>query len=207
MPGKKKCRILREIRQKIADENDIPFVTEECRYKGDCKGTCPKCESELRYLEQQLEKRRALGKKVTVSALALGLAATVGGCFFDRTATSGVPENSPTSSGTEIELGGAVAPTDGTTAPDDGSATEKEFFPLEGDVECDPETAYEPEDNANAPVYGPPETEAPETEAPETEAPETKAGPKTTTRYDPGQNVEANVYGPPQMMESIANDG
>ena len=34
MSGKKKCKILREIRQKIADENDIPFVTEECRFKG-----------------------------------------------------------------------------------------------------------------------------------------------------------------------------
>ena len=80
MLGKKKCKILREIRQKIADENDIPFVTEECRYKHDCKGTCPKCEAELRYLEQQLEKRRNLGKTVTVSALALGMAASLGGC-------------------------------------------------------------------------------------------------------------------------------
>ena len=198
MAGKKKCKILREIRQKIANENDIPFVTEECRYKGDCKGTCPKCESELRYLEQQLEKRRALGKKVTVSALALGLMATAGGCFFERTTTSGVPENSPTSSGTEIELGGAVGPTDDTE-----TTTEEEFFPLEGDVAYIPETEYTPEDNANATVYGPPVTEAPATEAQETKAQETK----TTTKYDPGKNVEANVYGPPQMMESIADDG
>ena len=51
MRGKKKCRLLREIRQRIAQENDIPLVTEECEYKGDCRGTCPKCESELRYLE------------------------------------------------------------------------------------------------------------------------------------------------------------
>ena len=199
MAGKKKCKILREIRQKIADENDIPFVTEECRYKGDCKGTCPKCESELRYLEQQLEKRRSLGKKVTVSALALGLVAAAGGCFLDSTTTAGVPEYSPTSSGTEIELGGAVAPTDETTAPDDESTTEEEFFPLEGDVIYDPETEYDPADNTTPTVYGPPETEAPATKAPETKAP--------TTKYDPGKNVEANVYGPPQMMESIANDG
>ena len=80
MRGKKKCRLLREIRQKIADENDIPLVTEECRYRGDCRGTCPKCEAELRFLERQLEQRRALGKRVTVSALALGMAASVAGC-------------------------------------------------------------------------------------------------------------------------------
>ena len=47
MLGKKKCRILKEIRQKIADENDIPYVTHECKFQGECKGTCPRCESEL----------------------------------------------------------------------------------------------------------------------------------------------------------------
>ena len=50
MKGKNKCKILKEIRQKIADENDIPYVTRECTYRGDCKGTCPKCEAELLYL-------------------------------------------------------------------------------------------------------------------------------------------------------------
>ena len=80
MLGKKKCKMLREIRQKIANENDIPLVTEECKYKGDCKGTCPKCEAELKYLENQLEKRRALGKAVTVSAVALGLVSSLAGC-------------------------------------------------------------------------------------------------------------------------------
>ncbi len=55
MLGRAKCKILKEIRQTIADENDIPYVTRECTYQGDCSGTCPKCESELRYLEQELE--------------------------------------------------------------------------------------------------------------------------------------------------------
>ena len=59
MQGKQKCRILKEIRQRIADENDIPFVTQECRHQGNCSGTCPRCESELRYLEQQLAQRAA----------------------------------------------------------------------------------------------------------------------------------------------------
>lgn len=78
--------MLREIRQKIANENEIPLVTEECKYHGDCKGTCPKCEAELSYLEKQLEKRRALGKAVTVSAVALGLVSSLAGC---RPFTSG----------------------------------------------------------------------------------------------------------------------
>ena len=68
MRGKDKCKILKEIRQRIADENDIPYVTRECSYHGECTGTCPRCESELRYLEQQLERRRSLGKRVSVAA-------------------------------------------------------------------------------------------------------------------------------------------
>ena len=50
MFGKKKCKILKEIRKKIAEENDIPYVTRECTHKGECSGTCPRCEQELREL-------------------------------------------------------------------------------------------------------------------------------------------------------------
>ena len=80
MLGKEKCRILKEIRRRIADENDIPFVTEECTHKGNCRGTCPRCESELRYLEKQLARRTALGKTVTLAALCTGMALTTSGC-------------------------------------------------------------------------------------------------------------------------------
>ena len=66
MLGKQKCKILKEIRQKIADENDIPYVTRECTHQGNCSGTCPRCESELRYLENQLQIRSSLGKKIAV---------------------------------------------------------------------------------------------------------------------------------------------
>lgn len=80
MHGKAKCKILKEIRRRIAAENEIPFVTRECTYQGNCKGTCPKCEAELRYLEQQLEKRQRLGKAVAVSALSLGLLTSAAAC-------------------------------------------------------------------------------------------------------------------------------
>lgn len=80
MLGKQKCKILKEIRQRIADENDIPFVTSECRHQGHCSGTCPKCESELRYLEDQLQRRTSLGKRVTVTALCAGMILTAAGC-------------------------------------------------------------------------------------------------------------------------------
>ena len=80
MLGKRKCEILKEIRQRIADENEIPFKTHECNFKGECSGTCPRCESELHYLEKQLEKRISLGKKVKIGMLCAGMALTVAGC-------------------------------------------------------------------------------------------------------------------------------
>ena len=80
MLGKRKCEILKEIRQRIADENEIPFKTHECHFHGECSGTCPRCESELNYLERQLEKRISLGKKVKIGMLCAGMALSVAGC-------------------------------------------------------------------------------------------------------------------------------
>ena len=73
MNGKTKCKILKEIRRSIAEKNGIEYAVSECKHKGDCRGTCPKCESEVRYLENELEKRRAAGKKVAVASLALSV--------------------------------------------------------------------------------------------------------------------------------------
>ena len=84
MLGKQKCKILKEIRQRIADENDIPFVTRECHFQGECRGTCPRCESELRYLEQQLARRAALGRQAAVAALCAGMAFAAAGCGGSR---------------------------------------------------------------------------------------------------------------------------
>lgn len=74
--GKVLCEALKEVRKRIAEENDIPLETEECTYKGECRGTCPRCEAEVRYLENALADRLRLGKVATVAGLALGLAAT-----------------------------------------------------------------------------------------------------------------------------------
>ena len=62
--GKQTCKILKDIRRQIAEANDIEFITSECQYQGDCLGTCPKCEAEVRYLEQQLERKRMAGKAI-----------------------------------------------------------------------------------------------------------------------------------------------
>ena len=112
MKGKNKCKILKEIRQRIADENDIPYLTRECTYQGECSGTCPKCEAELRYLEQELEKRRSLGKAVAVAAVAAGLSLSLSACTPGGSSGSGgtnpptLPTPNPPISSTNPELGG-----------------------------------------------------------------------------------------------------
>ena len=71
--GKQTCKILKEIRRQIAEANGIEFATSECRYKGDCLGTCPKCEAEVRYLEQQLRSRSLAGKAVAIAGISAGM--------------------------------------------------------------------------------------------------------------------------------------
>ena len=73
--GKQTCKILKDIRRQIAEANDIEFITSECQYQGDCLGTCPKCEAEVRYLEQQLERKRMAGKAITILGISAGLVA------------------------------------------------------------------------------------------------------------------------------------
>lgn len=80
MNGKSRCKILKEIRRQIADQNDIVYVTSECQYQGECSGTCPKCEAEVRYLEQELAKRQRLGRAVAIAGLAATLTASAAGC-------------------------------------------------------------------------------------------------------------------------------
>ena len=74
--GKEICRELKELRQRIAEENSIPLKMEECTFKGECDGTCPRCDAEVNYLETALADRLRLGKAAMVAGLSLGLAAT-----------------------------------------------------------------------------------------------------------------------------------
>ncbi len=80
MRGKEKCKALKEIRRQIAEENDIPYVVSQCTHKGDCKGTCPKCEAELKYLERELAVRQGLGKAVAVVGVSMGVCSLLSAC-------------------------------------------------------------------------------------------------------------------------------
>lgn len=72
--GKEVCKRLKQVRREIAEANNIRLVQEECKHKGDCMGTCPRCEQEIQYLTEQLSVRKRLGKAVSI----IGIAAVTG---------------------------------------------------------------------------------------------------------------------------------
>lgn len=75
--GKSTCKVLKDIRQKIADANGIRYVPKECNFKGECKGTCPACEAEISYLEDELRRKQRNGFAVKIGGIAAGLCAMV----------------------------------------------------------------------------------------------------------------------------------
>ncbi len=125
MKGKEKCKALKEIRQKIAEQNDIAFAVSECTHQGDCRGTCPKCEAELRYLERQLEIRKNLGKAVVVAGISAGMCAPMVAC--SPIESIGDAMGNLFNISTDQELEGATQP------PED----------LSGDVQYIPPVDYE----------------------------------------------------------------
>lgn len=118
--GKQTCKILKEIRKQIAEENDIELVISECTYQGDCKGTCPKCEAEVRYLERELEKRQSMGKAAIFAGMTIGTAITAAGCG----------PLAPTPDGMLVEPDDTITATTDTVRND----SVEEPFLLEGDV-------------------------------------------------------------------------
>lgn len=101
MGGKQICRELKEIRKKIADANDIPYVVSQCTYRGECRGTCPMCEAEIEFLEIELEKRKKMKKAIVVAGIAAATCGAVAaGCNY-------LKENSKI----ETQTMGAIKPT------------------------------------------------------------------------------------------------
>ena len=160
--GKEKCRILKEIRAEIARQNDIEWVVSECKHQGNCKGTCPKCEQEVRQLEKALARRESLGKRVAVVGVSASIALSVTGCtnsIFRPTAGVPMPPDSGEpllpdteseslyetfSQGEEVvtEMGELIVP---------GGETESEDILVEGEV---PEETTE--DDTEEPLMGDP---------------------------------------------------
>ncbi len=138
--GKKKCEILKTIRCQVAKKNGIPYTYTECTYQGECRGTCPKCEEELRYLTRELDKIKRSGKQVAVAGVAAAVIATSAtGCSSGFLAELGIGEQ-------EQQIAGAMAAPeelDGDVAYIPPEPEETESL-LEGEVPEECVTAGEP---------------------------------------------------------------
>lgn len=55
---KEKCKELKQIRAKMAEELGVELHQTECTYEGYCRGTCPKCRQEERKLNAAILKRQ-----------------------------------------------------------------------------------------------------------------------------------------------------
>ena len=83
--GKYICNTLKAIRLDIARANGIEYTPTKCSHDGDCAGTCPACESEMRYLEREIARKRSVGKAALVAGVSLALSS------LSATATSALP--------------------------------------------------------------------------------------------------------------------
>ena len=107
--GKNICAALKQVRKRVADTNGIVYAPKECHFEGDCNGTCPACEAEVRYLEHQLSLLRKAGRAATVMGVAVGMT-MVAGC---KTSSANAPSTSPQGTGqtNRVETGNNTNPT------------------------------------------------------------------------------------------------
>lgn len=149
---KKVCQTLKEVRKQIADANEIPYEITECKHEGNCPGTCPKCESELRYIENQLNLRRAAGKAISLVGISLGISATFGSCSGssnphpNRTlgAITPIEEDGISNAFANTSINDTIAP-ELTTEGIMVDAPQKEILDepcIEGDIEIEEEPLF-----------------------------------------------------------------
>lgn len=112
--GKKTCDQLKAIRKQIADANEIDYKPHECSFEGECRGTCPACEGEMRYIERELQRRQSLGKKIAVVGIATGLSAAIAttqqSCSFTSSSDRLINPPDKESSANEPTMGEVMAP-------------------------------------------------------------------------------------------------
>ncbi|MBQ8047934.1 MAG: energy transducer TonB [Prevotella sp.] len=71
--GKSICNVLRGIRKQIAEKNGISYEPKVCTHEGQCRGTCPACEAEMRYICQSLKHLQTAGHRIQIAGVSLGM--------------------------------------------------------------------------------------------------------------------------------------
>ncbi len=96
---REKCKELKVIRAKIAEDLGIDLQQRECTYEGYCSGTCPKCKSEEMRLNLAIMKRQMqeadIKRRVTAAGLTTVAALSLTGCNIGVTTVEGAMEAPP----------------------------------------------------------------------------------------------------------------
>lgn len=72
MTGKKKCKILREIRKQIAEDNYITYLSKDCGSDSFyCDGHCAITQAEERYLENEINDKASKGQHIRIGLKSL----------------------------------------------------------------------------------------------------------------------------------------
>lgn len=126
--NKAKCERLKQIRKQLADRIGVDLHQSECTYRGECKGTCPKCAHEEKQLNQALAAKGML--VAGLATLSLGLA----GCGNQYGDLEGEIETI----GSEAESSEMIS-TESTEITESGT---EEVIELEGDVVYEPDSEF-----------------------------------------------------------------
>lgn len=126
--NKAKCERLKQIRKQLADRIGVDLHQSECTYRGECKGTCPKCAHEEKQLNQALAAKGML--VAGLATLSLGLA----GCGNQYGDLEGEVETI----GSEAESSEMIS----TESTDITEAGTEEVIELEGDVVYEPDSEF-----------------------------------------------------------------
>lgn len=81
MTGKEKCEILKSVRVRLAELNNIPYTPHPCGNIGDCCGTCGVCDAEAQWLLATMRKMEKNGYPVIYSLLEVNQPQTKATCI------------------------------------------------------------------------------------------------------------------------------
>lgn len=56
MRGKEICEILKGLRIRFAKQHGIDYHPHPCNHEGECRGTCPVCEEEVKIIMMEYKK-------------------------------------------------------------------------------------------------------------------------------------------------------
>ena len=195
--GKATCAILKQIRRDIAEKNDIALTIAECTHQGDCPGTCPRCEAEVRILERALAEKKKKGMQTAVAGISAGLlAVSLSSCTpADKIGAQSLFDRIRDGLNPAEQLDGDVAPPDAPepdvpeeTAENDGG----EELVLDGDIAPYPDDRTAGEEDFE--LQGEPPVTDYCLDEPDEEEAFTTAGLLPAEDFEPEGDVAVNVF-------------